>query len=142
MSSSCSFCCRPINLCPIKTVMSPGKVEFITPRKVRFHFGRIRASKVESYGSSPDFVERMERAWLISQQPRPVACSSCDSNGNVECKWCSGTGFFIIGDNMLCQVPSRNTACVICAGKGSVCCSDCKGTGFRAKWLGEPPVAK
>ncbi|KAJ4837003.1 hypothetical protein Tsubulata_022216 [Turnera subulata] len=85
--------------------------------------------------------------WLIKcslclQQPRPVACSSCDSNGHVECKWCRGTGFFIIGDNMLCQVPSRNTTCVICAGKGSMCCSDCKGTGFRAKWMEEPPVSK
>ncbi|KAF8400474.1 hypothetical protein HHK36_013772 [Tetracentron sinense] len=88
------------------------------------------------------------------QQPRPIACSSCNSNGHVECKWCGGTGFFIIGDNMLCQVPSRNTSCVICAGKhngtflysyifqGSICCSNCKGTGFRAKWLEEPPLSK
>lgn len=51
------------------------------------------------------------------QQPRPIACSSCDSNGHIECKWCGGTGFFILGDNMLCQVPSRNSTCVICAGK-------------------------
>ncbi|GFY96799.1 DnaJ/Hsp40 cysteine-rich domain superfamily protein [Actinidia rufa] len=72
-------------------------------------------------------------------QPKPIACSSCNSNGHVECKWCRGTGFFILGDNMLCQVPSRNTSCVICAGKGSTYCADCKGTGFRAKWLEEPP---
>ncbi|MBA0807042.1 hypothetical protein Gohar_022872 [Gossypium harknessii] len=77
----------------------------------------VRASAVDSYGSSSDFVERMEKAWLISQQPRPVVCSSCNSKGHVECQWCRGTGFFILGDNMLCQVPSRNTTCVICAGK-------------------------
>lgn len=53
------------------------------------------------------------------QQPRPVGCSSCNSKGHVECKWCAGTGFFILGDNMLCQVPSRNTSCVICSGKVS-----------------------
>ncbi|KAL8101829.1 uncharacterized protein LOC141682874 [Apium graveolens] len=101
---------------------------------------RIKASMV---GSSHDSsAKRMERAWLISKQPRPVSCSSCESNGHVDCKWCGGTGFFIIGDNMLCQVPSRNTSCVICAGKGSTKCSDCKGTGFRAKWLEEPPVHK
>lgn len=56
---------------------------------------------------------------LIShlQQPKPISCNSCNSRGHVECKWCGGTGFFILGDNMLCQVPSRNTSCVICAGK-------------------------
>ncbi|KAL9338681.1 hypothetical protein Peur_067696 [Populus x canadensis] len=104
--------------------------------------GVVRASMVDSYESSSDFVKRMEQAWLISQQPRPVACTSCDSKGQVECQWCRGTGFFILGDNMLCQVPSRNTTCVICAGKGSMCCSDCKGTGFRARWLGKPPISK
>ncbi|XP_058222264.1 uncharacterized protein LOC131332202 isoform X2 [Rhododendron vialii] len=102
----------------------------------------VRASMVDSTESSSNFAKRMERAWLISQQPRPIACSSCDSNGHVECEWCRGTGFFILGDNMLCQVPSRSTSCVICTGKGSKRCADCKGTGFRAKWLEEPPISK
>ncbi|GJN33959.1 hypothetical protein PR202_gb22590 [Eleusine coracana subsp. coracana] len=82
------------------------------------------------------------------QQPRPISCSSCQSAGHVECKWCAGTGFFILGNKMLCEVPSRNSKCVICAGKvfcsfqGFVSCANCKGTGFRAKWLEEPPVDK
>nr|KYP44223.1 hypothetical protein KK1_034287 [Cajanus cajan] len=90
--------------------------------------------------SSADFTRRIEQAWLISKQPRPIVCSSCNSKGHIECKWCAGTGFFILGDNMLCEVPSRNTTCIICTGKGSMCCSHCQGTGFRAKWLGEPPT--
>ncbi|KAK9947233.1 hypothetical protein M0R45_012665 [Rubus argutus] len=102
----------------------------------------VRASAVESYEGSSSFVNRMEIAWLISKQPRPVACSSCNSNGHIECKWCAGTGFFVLGDKMLCQVPSNSTSCVICTGKGSMRCSDCKGTGFRAKWLGQPPISK
>ncbi|PIA46008.1 hypothetical protein AQUCO_01600342v1 [Aquilegia coerulea] len=102
--------------------------------------GGVRASMVDS--SSSNFIKRMEQSWLISQQPTPIGCSSCNSNGHVECKWCQGTGFFILGDDMLCQVPSRNTRCLICAGEGSNCCSDCKGTGFRAKWLGDPPLPK
>ncbi|KAF5456854.1 hypothetical protein F2P56_026288 [Juglans regia] len=113
-----------------------------TARSATSRVSVVRASMVDSYGSSFDFVNRIEKTWLISQQPRPVGCSSCNSNGHVECKWCGGTGFFILGDNMLCQVPSRNTSCVICGGMGSMCCSDCKGTGFRAKWLGEPPISK
>ncbi|CAL9233931.1 unnamed protein product [Arabidopsis halleri] len=99
-----------------------------------------KASAVDSPESSSNFAKRMDQAWIISQQPSPVGCSSCNSKGHVECKWCAGTGFFILGDNMLCQVPSRNTSCVICSGQGSASCSDCKGTGFRAKWLEKPPV--
>ncbi|KAI3468374.1 hypothetical protein Pfo_025037 [Paulownia fortunei] len=134
-----------MNLNPMK--FAPKIVELMTPKRID-----VGASKVESYESS-NFVERIERAllclffltynyFLQIQQPRPVACSSCDSKGHVECKWCTGTPFFILGDNMLCQVPSRNTTCVICAGKGSACCSDCKGTGHRAKWLGDPHITK
>lgn len=54
---------------------------------------------------------------MLLQQPTPIVCSSCNSKGHIECKWCAGTGFFIIGDNMLCEVPSRNTSCIICTGK-------------------------
>ncbi|KAL8499409.1 hypothetical protein ACS0TY_022399 [Phlomoides rotata] len=132
---SSSFCI-PMNLNALKFVIPSKKMNSMRPRRVG-----VRASMVESYGSS-NFAHRMERAWLISQQPGPVVCSSCESKGHVECKWCSGTGFFILGDNMLCQVPSRSTTCVICSGKGSSCCTDCKGTGFRAKWLEEPPLTK
>ncbi|RDX95257.1 hypothetical protein CR513_22244, partial [Mucuna pruriens] len=118
-------------------------VRFIPPISVavtnKISCIRVQASMVDS---SSDFVKRMELAWSISQQPRPIACASCKSKGLSECKWCGGTGFFIIGDNMLCEIPSRNTSCVICRGKGSMCCSNCQGTGFRAKWLEEPPTSK
>ncbi|KAL0545439.1 hypothetical protein IC582_015323 [Cucumis melo] len=157
---SSSVCCKSVIMA--KSIDSKGfpstrtvsicsrfaaiRVSLIDSRLFKSRICGVRASMVNSYGSS-DFVKRMEQAWEISQQPRPICCSSCNSNGHVECKWCRGTGFFILGDNMLCQVPSRNTSCVICAGKlmeyvGSMCCSDCKGTGYRAKWLGEPPISK
>ncbi|CAL8995926.1 unnamed protein product [Prunus brigantina] len=151
--TSC-LCCRPAIVA--KSIHNEGfaspsralnRVAGVVPygtngRSLSLRFRGVRASAVDSYESSSDFVNRMEKAWLISKQPRPVACSSCDSNGHIECKWCGGTGFFMLGDNMLCQVPSRGTSCVICTGKGSMCCSDCKGTGFRAKWLGQPPISK
>ncbi|KAJ8751815.1 hypothetical protein K2173_026008 [Erythroxylum novogranatense] len=121
-----------------KNMLLPSRVAALVSDSSSRPF-KVRASLVDS---SADFLNRLEKAWLISQQPGPVACSSCNSNRLVECKWCGGTGFFILGNEMLCQVPSRNTSCVICAGKGSVCCSDCKGTGFRAKWLGKPPISR
>lgn len=139
MSTSCRPAISSISI--QKSFVSPRRISIsVDQNSVRFRVCGVSASMVESYENSSNFIKRMERAWLISQQPRPVSCSSCDSSGHVDCKWCGGTGFFIIGDNMLCQVPSRNTSCVICAGKGSTCCSDCKGTGFRAKWLEEPPI--
>lgn len=114
-----------------------------TPRRLGHRLAAPMASStVDSPGSSSDFAKRMDRAWLISKQPRPTSCSSCQSIGDVECRWCAGTGFFILGNNMLCEVPSKNTRCVICSGKGFSHCADCKGTGFRAKWLEEPPVEK
>lgn len=70
------------------------------PRKVIIssRVGQIRAVVVDPSDSAQEnswqFVKRMEQAWLISKQPRPVCCSSCDANGYVECKWCRGTGFF------------------------------------------------
>ncbi|KAL4565206.1 hypothetical protein LXL04_029292 [Taraxacum kok-saghyz] len=148
ISSTWSGCsCKPL-LFSTKSLVTGrnfrrrhGGVSLIKKRVDGHGICVLRASLVEnSSDNSSNFLNRMEQAWLISQQPRPIACSSCESNGYVECKWCGGTGFFILGDNMLCQVPSRNSSCVICAGKGSACCADCKGTGFRAKWLGQPPI--
>ncbi|KAG0593641.1 hypothetical protein M758_UG006400 [Ceratodon purpureus] len=109
-----------------------------------YYSGQVRAvisepSASDNAGdSATDFVKRAERVWMISKQPRPLKCSSCEASGSKECMWCKGTGFFILGDSMLCEVPSRNTSCVICAGQGVVPCKDCKGTGFRAQWLGPP----
>ncbi|KAE8732547.1 protein ASPARTIC PROTEASE IN GUARD CELL 1-like [Hibiscus syriacus] len=146
----CAICYRPMIVG--KSIDVKG-MSFVSTNRLEFGAGflrlgktatvlAVRASAVDSYESSSYFVKRMGKAWAISQQPRPIVCSSCDSKGHVECQWCRGTCFFILGDNMLCQVPSRNSSCVICAGKGSKCYSGCKVTGFRAKWMGEPPISK
>ncbi|KAG4962715.1 hypothetical protein HKD37_14G039766 [Glycine soja] len=143
MKSCGKGCVHISNIMHSVRFMSPICVTVTVPNSARpsnrISCIRIHASLVDS---SSDFVKRMELAWSISQQPMPIACTSCNSKGHTECKWCGGTGFFIIGDNMLCEVPSRNTSCVVCRGKGSRCCSDCQGTGFRAKWLKEPPTSK
>ncbi|KAJ9702775.1 hypothetical protein PVL29_004486 [Vitis rotundifolia] len=120
--STCVCCCRPAILGKSKEGVSNGVVlkppgSISSSRSMNSRVFGVRASMVDSYESSSNFAKRMEQAWLISQQPRPVSCTSCETKGHVECKWCRGTGFFILGDNMLCQVPSRNTSCVICAGK-------------------------
>ncbi|XP_020237900.1 uncharacterized protein LOC109817115 [Cajanus cajan] len=138
MSGSVSSTLIPSNTFFISRIPFPIPDAVTVKGKNRSCHLRVHVSMVDS--SSADFTRRIEQAWLISKQPRPIVCSSCNSKGHIECKWCAGTGFFILGDNMLCEVPSRNTTCIICTGKGSMCCSHCQGTGFRAKWLGEPPT--
>ncbi|CAI9094706.1 OLC1v1030491C2 [Oldenlandia corymbosa var. corymbosa] len=131
MSTGCCCCSSPVVSISSSRKLSTKNLDFAARTQIRavglgnYVSGRrwirpcvvVKASAVDSYESSSNFINRMERAWLISQQPRPVACASCDSNGHVDCPWCNGTGFFILGDNMLCQVPSKNTTCIICAGK-------------------------
>ncbi|XP_038984535.1 LOW QUALITY PROTEIN: uncharacterized protein LOC103707421 [Phoenix dactylifera] len=107
---------------------APSRIFWKAPELV------IRASMVDSFESSGSFAKRMERAWLISQvPPTGIACSSCKSNGYIECKWCRGTGFFILGNNMLCEVPSRNTTCLYVRGRVLLAVLIAKATrGFRA----------
>ncbi|KEH35897.1 Tsi1-interacting protein TSIP1 [Medicago truncatula] len=112
-SSCCASALIPKSTPPIAVVFC-GNRSFVTNRISRLC---VRVSMFDSSSSSSDFTKRMEQAWLISQQPRPVVCSSCSSKGHIECKWCGGTGFFVLGDNMLCEVPSRNTSCIICSGQ-------------------------
>ncbi|KAH7426136.1 hypothetical protein KP509_11G086400 [Ceratopteris richardii] len=90
------------------------------------------------YGNLEEYSARMEKMWLISKQPSPVKCVSCNTEGVADCQWCGGTGFFMLGDSLLCEVPSRNTTCLVCLGKGTVPCKDCKGTGYIARWLYDP----
>ncbi|KAG8381951.1 hypothetical protein BUALT_Bualt05G0026000 [Buddleja alternifolia] len=62
MSANFCVCSIPNSLNRVKFVISPQKVELIGPKR-----GCIRASTVESHGSF-NLVDRMERAWLISQE--------------------------------------------------------------------------
>ncbi|GAQ81942.1 hypothetical protein KFL_000950180 [Klebsormidium nitens] len=81
----------------------------------------------------------LERAWHISKRPKPVPCSTCSAEGEVECPWCNGTGFLVLGDTMVCDVNDHDRSCRVCQGKGSIKCDDCKGTGKRAGWLERVP---
>lgn len=97
--------------------------------------GIVALSRSSSDSEMGDFTRRLEQTWGVQKQPLPVPCEACQAQGFQECSWCSGTGYFILGDNMLCEIPSRNTHCVVCGGHGTMRCHDCMGTGFRAKWM-------
>ncbi|CAI0376649.1 unnamed protein product [Linum tenue] len=91
--TSC-FCCGSSTMLPATAAKSPNTmsstsssfidrspVSLLRPGKVPSRVFRVRASAaVDSYGSSPDFIKRMEQAWLISK-------------GSMRCRDCKGTGF-------------------------------------------------
>eukprot|EP00898_Chlorokybus_atmophyticus_P008327 jgi/Chlat1/8496/Chrsp80S07887 len=92
---------------------------------------------LEDNGSGNDaqsFAQRLDRAWTIARQPRPVPCSGCRASGEEECQWCHGTGVLTVGDLMLCTVDG-NCRCRVCKGRGFNKCDRCKGTGQVASWL-------
>jgi|TARA_Y100000992_G_scaffold302551_2_gene277247 DnaJ-class molecular chaperone len=58
-----------------------------------------------------------------------VACDYCDK-GEILCNFCKGTGFFIIGNELI----GTNNTCPACKGKSYVKCTNCGGSGYIANW--------
>ena len=63
------------------------------------------------------------------------ACDLCQGSGFIDCGFCAGTGFCVIG---ITVIPSRGgiqNGCIVCDSNGEICCSLCKGSGYVAKWV-------
>ena len=62
-------------------------------------------------------------------------CDVCHGSGYINCGFCAGTGFCIIGGKV---IPGGGTqgGCIVCDSNGEMRCSLCKGSGFVAKWVG------
>tara|TARA_Y100000389_G_C17457772_1_gene519366 strand:- start:1655 stop:1996 length:342 start_codon:yes stop_codon:yes gene_type:complete len=58
-------------------------------------------------------------------------CSSCKGEKTILCECCHGTGFLMIGSEMI----GTGNNCTYCSGKGEIECDECKGTGYIAKWM-------
>ncbi len=57
-------------------------------------------------------------------------CSSCGGDGEVICRFCKGTGFMTLADEL---VGTLND-CPVCSGTGYEECHDCMGAGIIAHW--------
>ena len=66
---------------------------------------------------------------------KPFSCKDCKGVGGSDfkdCKYCGGTGYSLVGNQML----NLTKVCNACKGHGSTCadqCKTCKGTGTRHK---------
>lgn len=109
------------------------------------------ASYAQSFDAQKE-MERMKLAWDIRETAETCdvelsdevvrdtsacadACPACQGTGSVLCRFCSGTGFFIIGDDLIGQ----SNDCPVCGGKGGERCVPCQGTGAVAVW-GPPKI--
>ena len=59
-----------------------------------------------------------------------VACEECGGHGELQCRYCRGTGFFTIGDELI----GSGNDCPVCKASGFEVCRPCQGTGAVAKW--------
>jgi len=57
-------------------------------------------------------------------------CPLCIGEKVLICKYCRGTGFLIMGDELI----GTGNNCTICMGKGETECKRCMGSGYIAKW--------
>lgn len=56
-------------------------------------------------------------------------CDRCSGEGVVDCRFCDGTGFLMVGSTLY----RGGKVCPVCSG-GLEECSGCKGSGWVAKW--------
>ena len=77
-----------------------------------------------SMASAPKARTRVELTWMVQaandecyvEMPETCGdiCTSCHGEGEVECRFCRGTGFFTIGDDLI----GTNNDCPVCRGTG------------------------
>ena len=56
-------------------------------------------------------------------------CVECEG-GRTICRFCGGTGFFMVGDDLI----GTNNDCPVCEGHGEEECKNCMGSGRIVDW--------
>ena len=87
-----------------------------------------------------DRMKHLELIWKIREEMDECdvtkgdicggECNKCDGNGDVECNYCGGTGFFMLGSDLI----GTNNDCPVCKGTGMTECKKCMGAGYIVEW--------
>ena len=85
-------------------------------------------------------MKHLELIWRIREQTEVCdvtkedlcghMCETCDSEGEVRCRFCAGTGFMMLGHDLI----GTNNDCPVCNGSGEEECKDCMGGGYIVDW--------
>ena len=57
-------------------------------------------------------------------------CKICHGDGFLPCRFCGGTGFLMLGHELI----GTNNNCTVCKGSGNEECKLCMGAGYIVKW--------
>ena len=60
-------------------------------------------------------------------------CEICEGEGELPCRFCGGTGFLMLGHDLI----GTNNDCPVCRGTGYEECPDCMGAGYIVDWREE-----
>jgi hypothetical protein len=80
-------------------------------------------------------MKHLELIWQIREQTEVCAhiCETCDSEGKLRCRFCGGTGFLMLGGELI----GTNNDCPVCNGNGEEECKECMGAGNIVMWRKE-----
>ncbi len=57
-------------------------------------------------------------------------CKVCQGDGILPCRFCGGTGFLMLGHDLI----GTNNDCIVCKGTGDEECKLCMGAGYIVEW--------
>ena len=74
--------------------------------------------------------EEMDECDITEQELCGKICPTCDGEGVLPCRFCGGTGFLMLGQDLI----GTNNDCPVCKGSGHEECKECMGAGSIALW--------
>ena len=87
-----------------------------------------------------DRMKHLELIWKIREEMDECdvskgdicggECKECRGDGEIQCNYCGGTGFLMLGNELI----GTNNDCPACKGKGMIECKKCMGAGYIVEW--------
>ena len=113
------------------------------PTPTEFDLARRQLEESWAVFSAVDSEESCDLEAFFESPEDSVGCSqekcpTCDGSGKLPCRFCGGTTFLTVGDDVFFSTNedggTENQKCPVCNDDGVEECRDCKGAGFMAAW--------